>query len=340
MSSQEQQPAPVPTLENSSVSSAQVRESVSASAENPIVRFRSTQDWYTFLHSNPTPEVDGDRLREFRSRCYAEIEALRGRPLIVYAARFLDQTQLPSSIALDDIEGFTDLVNAIPAAHESIDVLLHSPGGDPNATERIVGILRNRFREVHFIIPHSAYSAATMLALSGNEITLHSSATLGPIDPQLDGIPARSIINGFENAKQKIQLEGPETLPAYVPLLQKLDLHLLEICEDADKLSKQLVTTWLTNYMFAGKQDVETVRITEIVEYFSSYDDHMTHSRPLHYGKIAQLGVMINQPTGRLRDLIWETFILINIFFGNTGFYKLYENNYGISWGRQQVLQP
>ena len=39
-----------------------------------------------------------------------------------------------------DIEGFTDLVNAAHGS-DSIDILLHSPGGDPNATERIVCIL-------------------------------------------------------------------------------------------------------------------------------------------------------------------------------------------------------
>ena len=109
----------------------------------------------------------------------------------------------PVSIDLTDIDGFTDLVNSVPADKTAVDVLIHSPGGSPDATERIVSILRNRFTEVHFLVPHSAYSAATMMALSGNSITLHSSATLGTIDPQLSDpqygyVPARSIKRGFE----------------------------------------------------------------------------------------------------------------------------------------------
>ena len=113
----------------------------------------------------------------------------------------------------------------------AVDILIHSPGGRPDATERIVGLLRGKFREVHFLIPHSAYSAATMLALSGDSITLHPSATLGPIDPQINGTPARSIKRGFEKAKRQIAEEGPATLPAYIPLIEKYTLDLLENAE-------------------------------------------------------------------------------------------------------------
>ena len=57
-----------------------------------------------------------------------------------------------------------------------------------DAAERLVKILRSNFDEVNFLIPHSAYSAATMLALSGDSIVMHPSAVLGPIDPQVNGI--------------------------------------------------------------------------------------------------------------------------------------------------------
>ena len=127
-----------------------------------------------------------------RVQCYQDIEKLRGRPLLVYVSSFEAPIGTPNSIDLSDVDGFTDLIDSYNEKYE-IDVLLHSQGGRPDATERIVNILRNNFSKVHFIIPHSAYSAATMLALSGNTITLHPSATMGPIDPQLNGIPARSI---------------------------------------------------------------------------------------------------------------------------------------------------
>lgn len=120
-----------------------------------------------------------------------------------------------------------------------------------------------------------------MLALSGNTITLHPSATMGPIDPQLNGIPARSIKRGFERVRDIIKEEGPEVLPAYIPLIEKYSLDLLEICDDSEKLSKELVTTWLIEYMFNGEKTEEDVK--ETVNFFSDYDTHLLHSRPLFF---------------------------------------------------------
>jgi len=256
--------------------------------------------------------------------------------LLVYSTKFLDNVpNIPNFIDLDDIDGFTDLVSSIDDGKE-IDILLHSPGGRPDATERIVGILRNKFDRVHFLIPHSAYSAATMLALSGNSITLHPSATLGPIDPQINGIPARSIKRGFERVKEIMKNEGPEALPAYIPLIEKYSLDLLELCDDSEKLSKELVTNWLTQYMFAGSSDAGSV-IEEIVTFFSNYDEHLLHARPLLYPKLLKFNLAIEVATGELRNLLWESHILINSFFNATPFVKLYENLSGISWGKQQV---
>ena len=294
-------------------------------------KFKSTQDWNNFIGSQD--QIDGNALVSLRIACYKEIESLRKRPLIVYASKFLSTPQdTPNSIDLSDIDGFTDLVSSFKN-EESIDVLIHSPGGQPDATERIVNILRNNFNEVHFIIPHSAYSAATMLALSGDSITIHPSATLGPIDPQLNGTPARSIKRGFEKVRDILKEEGPEALPAYIPLIEKYTLDLLELCEDSEKLSKELVTEWLCQYMFKGEKSEEDVK--ETVDYFSDYDTHLLHSRPLLYKKIKDFGLQIELAQGALQELIWEAYIMLNGFFNISHFVKLYENAKGVSWGKQ-----
>lgn len=298
-------------------------------------KFKSTQDWNNFIGSQQG--LTGDQLLQLRTQCYNEIEAIRGRPLIVYASRFLNAPQgAPTSIDLSDIDGFTDLVSSFKES-QSVDVLIHSPGGQPDATERIVNILRNNFEEVHFIVPHSAYSAATMLALSGNSITIHPSATLGPIDPQLNGTPARSIKRGFEKVRDILKEEGPEALPAYIPLIEKYSLDLLEICEDSEKLSKELVSEWLCEYMFEGKKTAEDVK--ETVDYFSDYDTHLLHSRPLLYKKIKGFGLKIELAENDLQDLIWEAYIMLNGFFNMTPFVKLYENTKGVTWGKQMNVQ-
>lgn len=299
-------------------------------------RFHSTQEWFDFFSQNPN--LTGTDLLHLRSSCYYEIQLIRGRPLIVYASSFLTSPQgIPTSIDLTDIDGFTDLVGSFRESR-TVDVLIHSGGGSPDATERIVNILRSNFEEVHFIIPHSAYSAATMMALSGDSITLHSSATLGPIDPQLEGIPARSITKGFERVRDEVLKEGPEALPAYVPLIEKYTLHLLEICRDSACLSEDLVTDWLHEYMFKGARSKED--LGEVVKYFSNYEQHLVHSRPLMFKKLEPFRLHISEAEPLLEYLIWEAYIMLNAFFQLSPFYKLFENTNGVTWGRQSNPEP
>jgi hypothetical protein len=301
-------------------------------------KFKTSQDWNEFIGESHKSgkQLTGQDLLELRKACYTEIEQYReGRPLLIYATKFLDSMPpgAPNFIDLSDVDGFTDLINSVKGKSK-VDVLLHSSGGRPDATERIVGILRNKFDEVNFLIPHSAYSAATMLALSGNNVILHPSATLGPIDPQINGVPARSIKRGFEKAKEKIAAEGPESLPAYIPLIEKYSLDLLELCEDSEKLSKELVSTWLKKYMFKDERKNDK-KIKEAVTYFSNYDKHLMHSRPLSLDKLAGFNLKITIADNTLQGLLWEAYILINGFFSITPFVKLYESVYGVSWGKQ-----
>lgn len=304
-------------------------------------RFETIQEWHNYLSSSGG-QINALELFTLRKNCYSEIEALRQRPLIVYAANFLEGNipNIPNFIELSDVDGFTDLVNAVKTqvTSDKIDVLIHSPGGQPDATERIVGILRNNFSEVNFLIPHSAYSAATMMALSGNEIILHPSATLGPIDPQINNIPARSIKRGFEKVRELLKHEGPEALPAYIPLIEKYTIELLELCQDSEDLSKKLVSEWLTQYMFYGKADSAEL-ITNAVTFFSNYDEHLLHARPLTFNKVNKFGLNIKLADGKLQPLLWEAYILLNGFFGISGFYKIFETVHGISWGRQVLIQ-
>jgi hypothetical protein len=302
----------------------------------PQPRFRTTQDWQNFLGSTPLNSIN---LQDLRIECYRKIEALRGRPLLIYATKFLETPQgTPNQIDLSDIDGFTDLANSIPD-NQDVDILIHSPGGRPDATERIVNILRSNFNNIHFIVPHSAYSAATMLALSGDTICIHPSGTLGPIDPQLNGTPARSIKRGFEKVREVIKNEGPEALPAYIPLIEKYTLDLLEICDDSENLSKELVTQWLNLYMFRDENQMPLIE--KAVEYFSNYDLHLLHSRPLLFSKLTEFELKITQAEPPLRDLIWEAYILINGFFNLSAFVKLFECAHGVSWGKQfQVGLP
>ena len=116
------------------------------------------------------------------------VENLTGRPLIVYASDFTDDEKAARvgaglAIDLNDKTGFSQALSDIPSG--PLDILLHSPGGSPTATESLVHLTRKSYTPVRFIIPHTIKSAATMFALSGDEILVSEQAEFGPIDPQL-----------------------------------------------------------------------------------------------------------------------------------------------------------
>src|SRR6266542_1174231 len=201
-----------------------------------------------------------------RKETFTRIEAITGRPLICYVAKTSHVAPiLPIAIDDSDLIGFTDLAHSVTG--KEVDVFIESNGGSAEAAERIVRLLRARFDSIRFIVPSNAYSAATLVCFSANSVVMSPTATFGPIDPQINGIPARAILRAFKALEQRLAEEGPRALTAYVPLISKYDLHLFEICKSAEDLSKELAVRWLSEYMLQCEKD--DPRIVTAVDYFS-----------------------------------------------------------------------
>jgi len=183
-----------------------------------------------------------------RVRLIQEIEGITGRRLLVYVA---DPKKRQSVLNLEDKTGFSDLIEDIMA--DAVDVLINSPGGLAEVTEAIVDMLRSNFQKVRFAVPNFAKSAATLLALSGDEILMNDKSELGPIGPQFlftgdtgqSQEDAEDILEGFKKAKETLMKDGPRAIPAYAPLLSKYSIGLLEGCENAIALSEHLAEKWL-----------------------------------------------------------------------------------------------
>ena len=178
----------------------------------------------------------------------AAVEKISGVPLVIYASDFTDAGRAGQNgpgiqIHADDKTGFLQALSDIE--NGPLDVLLHSPGGSPTATESIVHLLRSRFDPIRFIIPHTAKSAATMLALSGDEILLGEAAELGPIDPQIQfvteqrpiSVPARAAIDQFERAASDIDAD-PGKMRVWLPIIRQYGPAFLQECQNAIELSE------------------------------------------------------------------------------------------------------
>jgi ClpP class serine protease len=74
-------------------------------------------------------------------------------------------------------------------------VILTTFGGYIEVVHRIVDTLRHHYKHVSFVVPNYAFSAGTVLVMSGDEIYMDYYSRLGPIDPQLETTRGLSLIH-------------------------------------------------------------------------------------------------------------------------------------------------
>ena len=114
---------------------------------------------------------------------------------------------------------------------KGLDLILHTPGGAISETESIIDYLHVQFNQnIRAIIPQMAMSGGTMIACSCNEIYMGNQSSLGPVDPQILDMSAKSVIKEHELAKKEI-MEQPETIPYWTTLLDKYPANFVFECE-------------------------------------------------------------------------------------------------------------
>ena len=151
-----------------------------------------------------------------------------------------------------------------------LDLILHRPGGEINATGALVNYLRYAFDgNVRAIVPHQAMSAGTMISLSCKSVVMGMHSSLGPIDPQVGGAPAHGILEEFETASEEFK-NNPHRAQAWLPILQKYTPTLLGKCDKAVKMAEIIVGDWLTSGMLKDLPDAET-RKGKILQEFGSH---------------------------------------------------------------------
>lgn len=218
------------------------------------------------------PDFDG-----VRRRYLEKLHHLTDRPAIIYYTDWFGKGGPASSITLEDMQGMMEVCKDV--AGPALDVLLHSPGGSPEAVASIVRYLRTKYDHIRVFVPLAAMSAATMWALAADEVVMGKHSQLGPIDPQMVSpawtAPARAILRQFEQAKE--ECKDPSLLGAWVPILQQYGPAVIQQCEAAEELAVRLVREWLQESMLAKQSDKEA-RAESIANYFASYEEHRSHS--------------------------------------------------------------
>lgn len=299
------------------------------------------------LLPNGTPDFDGVRRKYLR-----ELSLYTGRSTIVYeTAGFAPPPGVSPddvSITLDpDVGAFMEVVHGLPK-EVPIDLIMHSPGGTAEAAEAIVEYLRGRFPGLRVIVPIAAMSAATMMAMAADEIVMGAHSQLGPIDPQITiptpegprSAPAAAIRQQFEEARDDLS-SHPEHTAAWLPIIRSMAPALLQICEDANKLSKSMVSDWLSKYMFATHPDPKA-SAQKVADALSDYPSFKSHSRRVSAPALKALGVTVVdlESDQQLQDLVLAIHHAVNHVMNHTGVVKLVENHHGKAFVRRVGIVP
>ena len=194
-----------------------------------------------------------------------------------------------------DINDAEEVMRAVRLTDDDvpIDFIIHTPGGLVLPADQIASALLSHPAKVTVFVPHYAMSGGTLVALAADEIVMAPNAVLGPIDPQIGGMPAASLIKVTE-LKRAGQMEDQTLILADVAkkaleqlrqrvkniLLRHMELH------TADELAVKLTKgTWTHDYAITFDEAKELGFLvsdempTEIYQ-FMSYFPQAKRSQP------------------------------------------------------------
>jgi hypothetical protein len=287
---------------------------------------------------------------DVRRRYLNDLSKHTGRDTILYASAFSapKSPQIPGivfSITPDDVQGFMSALHGLKG--DSLDLILHSPGGSMEAADQIVQYLRSKYKSIRAIIPQNAMSAATMIACACDSIVMGKHSALGPIDPQVTfptasgtfTAPAQAILDEFEQAKQEIKTDQ-STIPLWASRIQAYPHGLLQLCQTTLALAREKVADWLEAYMFAGEQDARK-RAEEIANWLGDAKAHKTHARPIGVAQARDKGLKVEslELDQTLQELALSAFHASMVTFQVTDCVKIVENQNGRGLYSQVQIQ-
>lgn len=245
--------------------------------------------------------------RYIRQLLICDIEEITARPLVVFFS------QLDQQIGHTDPDDISEILSGLPSG--SIDILIQTPGGDVDATEKLISILRHRTSSYRIIVPSWAKSAGTVLALSSSEIVLGVNSELGPIDPQ------------FQSQHGPIPCEIIASDPNQPP-------HVKALATLAVQRMRALAKSLLTKGMMRERQESE---IDDVLAKLSSSTGYQSHGAVIDYDEAIALGLTASyiDPEDELWKRIWLLYCMYDYDTKAKNLAKIFEGSrYSLSRSR------
>lgn len=280
-------------------------------------------------------DIGNDSFDVVRRHYLGKLADYTGNDVILYSTSWTapgdgGQSQ---SITDTDVHGFMEALSGLDG--DTLDLIIHSPGGKPEAAEQILTYLRSKYDEIRIFVPQSARSAATLICCGADVVYMGAHSSLGPIDPQLvlntslgvRMVPAQSILEQFDKAREEFNQTGK--VGHWGPILQQYGPSLIVECEDAIDYSAELAENWSSEYMFEGDDAEERGR--KLAQILNERTTHKSHSRPIMKEEAKDIGLNISnlEDDQTLQDLVLSVFHAAGHTHNATRAQKIIENHNG-----------
>jgi hypothetical protein len=278
-----------------------------------------------------------------------------GRNVIAYYSGFLSKPGINGTeINDEDKNGFMMAIHKLHR-EKGLDIIIHTPGGGIAPTQSIVDYLHKMFRvkkneppDIRAIVPQIAMSAGTMMACSCREIWMGKHSNLGPIDPQMRGIPAYGVLKEFERACKEVK-KDPSKVPLWQSIISKYHPTFLSQCKNAIDQSNTFVTKQLANVMFKGQADAHR-KAARIVRDLADYGKNKAHDRHIHFEECQKIGLNVRliedakDENGHNDDVFQDLILTVHHCYMhlmmNTQVFKAIDNHNGVGFSKQQAIIP
>ena len=214
-------------------------------------------------------------LEQFQAERKSRVIALIHRS----ESRSILGVDMANHIDIEDSEAVLRAIRLTPA-EQPIDMILHTPGGLVLAAEQIGKALVEHKGKVTVFIPHYAMSGGTLIALAADEIVMDPNAVLGPVDPQIAGVPAAAILKVLEVKK--------------IDRIDDQTIMMADIAAKARIQVAQFAAEILLKHMPKEKAAELAVALSE---------GRWTHDFPITVGLAAQMGLPV---TTKMPKLVFE----------------------------------
>ena len=292
----------------------------------------------SYMHEYIQNHYTANRLEEELVNLIAVYNKVRDTYLFVFATAI--QKRLPEiQLDQDDYYMIADILRPKKGL-ERLDFYLETPGGRGETAEEIARFLHQNFNYISFIISGEAKSAGTILALSGHDILMTDTGSLGPIDAQV--VLGRSVVSASDyvewvNEKRKEAEENKKLNPFDAIMVAQITPGELVGVQQAYRYAQDLVTKWLPKYKFKNWDVTESRRIpvteemkqkraSEIAGILCNHSEWRSHGRSIKIQDLHTIGLRITRidDTPRLAELVYRIQTVCRLLFGTTTAYKIY----------------